>query len=125
VGDAATPEDVDEEDGVLYPALFWRAAAAKSAGTTIVPFERDDRSTVPFEEIVEGFEARYTRLYITFSAIYGMDQFGIWLMSMFEPQFAAAGLLAVKLDEYVQETLVEGYWLARVGIMFDNDPGCW
>ena len=95
VGDAAILEAEDDEDGVLYPASFWRAAAAKSAGTVIVLFERPDRSTDPSEEIVPLFEARNTRLYIAFSATYGKDQFGIWLMSMLSPQFAAAELLAV------------------------------
>lgn len=123
-GDEATLEAEDDEDGEPY-ASSWRAAAAKSAGTVIVPFEKPDRLTDPSAESDPSFEARNTRLYIAFSATYGKDQLGIWLMSMLFPQFAAAELLAVKLDEYVQETLVEGYWLARVDIMFDNDPGCW
>ena len=45
-------------------------------------------------------------------------------MSMFMPQFAARELLAVRLEVYDQEALVEGYWPARGDIMFDNDEGC-
>lgn len=46
-------------------------------------------------------------------------------MSRFMPQFAAAVLLEVALEAYDQPAWVEGFWLAREGIMFDAEPGCW
>jgi hypothetical protein len=46
------------------------------------------------------------------------------LISMLLPQAAAAGQPEVTLEVYATAAPVEGYWLARAGIIIDAELGC-
>jgi hypothetical protein len=85
------------------------------------PLARGARSTVPLSLIVSGFMARKDLKYKMFSAVYDCAQPGIWLISMLPPQAAAAAWPDVTFWAYVMPAAVEGFMLAREGIIIDAE----
>ena len=124
--DDEAPEAVEEEAG--YPELVelpvLSKAAATSTGSDIEPLLAPERSTEPSGLSMLGFIARKDWVYIIFSAMYDIVQFGMLDMSMFIPHIAALGWLAVTLFIYDMAAAVEGYMLAREGIIIEAEPGC-
>jgi hypothetical protein len=104
--------DADELVELLLPALF--AAALMSMGITSGLLPALPTLTEPSDATTSGLAAKKLRVYLngqhqhwnqhlrgstatymTFWAMYGCAQEGIWLISMLEPQLAAMELFAV------------------------------
>jgi len=80
---------VDPLDELLAASV---AAAARSFG--IINGAPVLRLTVPLVVIMSGLLPMTARVYRTFDTIYSCDHSGIWVISMSEPQLAAAELFA-------------------------------